>query len=583
MAKLRLAIQRLLMVGTLCACGASARGQYRVVAYVPNWVDLKSFSQKVDYARLTHINIAFENPINEAGDLSFNEMDSVLIARAQAHGVKVLVSIGGGSASTDRVMQKRYFHLINETNRAGFAARLAAYVSSHGFDGLDVDIEGPSINGDYGAFVQALAQALKPRRKLLTAAVSQGYGGDRVPDSVFSHFDFVNIMAYDGTGPWDKNSPGQHSSFDFAKANVAYWLKRGVPKSKAVLGVPFYGYGFGEAYRKRDYSYAEILASYPGAEKTDQVGNTIWYNGIPTIHAKAKYVVEQQLGGVMIWSLDYDVSGERSLLSAIHRTLSASSSSKTARNLPFKVTAFYTGKSDRAHISFVSEANRWFPKLAEQYDFTYKSTNDWRSLNAEYLSRYQVVLFLDSRPEDPNQRAAFRKYMEAGGGWMGFHFAGFALTTSAVPQNWDWYHDEFLGSAEYVSNTWRPTSAVLRVEDRDHPATRELPETFKSAPNEWYRWSNDLRKNPDIKILLSIDPSSFPLGTGPKPHEIWHEGYYPVVWTNQRFRMMYVNMGHNDIDYENHTDRELSFTFENEIQNKLIIAGLLWLGHGKNL
>ena len=62
---------------------------------------------------------------------------------------------------------------------------------------------------------------------------------------------------------------------------------------------------------------------------------------------------------------------------------------------------------------------------------------------------------------------------------MGFHFAGFALTPSDYPQNWDWYHNVFLGSGEYVSNTWRPTSAILRVEDTNTPATRGLPATFK--------------------------------------------------------------------------------------------------------
>jgi type 1 glutamine amidotransferase len=165
---------------------------------------------------------------------------------------------------------------------------------------------------------------------------------------------------------------------------------------------------------------------------------------------------------------------------------------------------------------------------------------------------------------------------------MGFHFAGFALTPSAVPQNWDWYHDEFLGSGAYVGNTWRPTSAILRVEHRQHPATRQLPETFKSAPNEWYKWSNDLRTNNGIEILLSIDARSFPLGTGPKPQEIWHDGYYPVVWTNKKYRMLYVNMGHNDIDYEHPTHKELSFTFENETQNQLILDGLLWLGGRTN-
>jgi uncharacterized protein len=78
----------------------------------------------------------------------------------------------------------------------------------------------------------------------------------------------------------------------------------------------------------------------------------------------------------------------------------------------------------------------------------------------------------------------------------------------------------------------------LRVEDRTHPATRLLPATFRSSPNEWYRWEKDLRENPDIDILLSIDSTSFPLGTGPKPHEIWHGGYYPVVWTNKKYRMI---------------------------------------------
>jgi hypothetical protein len=249
----------------------------------------------------------------------------------------------------------------------------------------------------------------------------------------------------------------------------------------------------------------------------------------------------------------------------------------------FNVIAFYTGREDLAHISFVHEANRWFPTMAPKYGFTYEATTNWSDLNADFLSHYQVVLFLDTRPEAPEQRAAFQKYMEHGGAWMGFHFSAFALTPSAYPQNWDWYHNQFLGSGEYVSNTWRPVSAILRVEDPNHPATRNLPATFKSAPNEWYRWSNDLRTNADIKILLSIDPASFPLGTGPKPYEIWHSGYYPVVWTNKKYKMVYFNMGHNDMDYEHkfdNTNRTLSHTFDDVLQDQVVINSLLWLGEG---
>ena len=96
-----------------------------------------------------------------------------------------------------------------------------------------------------------------------------------------------------------------------------YWIGRGLPRSKAVLGVPFYGYGFGGAFRKNEYDYSEIVAAHPGAENGDQVGETIWYNGIPTIKAKARLVVESGLGGIMIWSLDTDAPGGKSLLSAI--------------------------------------------------------------------------------------------------------------------------------------------------------------------------------------------------------------------------------------------------------------------------
>jgi uncharacterized protein len=247
----------------------------------------------------------------------------------------------------------------------------------------------------------------------------------------------------------------------------------------------------------------------------------------------------------------------------------------------FSVLAFYTGKHDLAHISFVEEANRWFPEQGTKHGFFYESTTDWSRLNPDSLKRVDIVVFLDTRPDGAAEREAFRHYMEHGGTWLGFHFSAFALTPSDYPQNWDWYHNDFLGSGQYVSNTWRPTAAVLRVEAPDHPVVSTLPRTFRSAPNEWYRWEHDLRKNPSIRVLLSIDPSSFPLGTGPKPHEIWHSGDYPVVWTNTRYRMIYMNMGHNDMDYEGKTNRQLSSTFSSPEQNELITRALVWLGGGR--
>ncbi len=42
-----------------------------------------------------------------------------------------------------------------------------------------------------------------------------------------------------------------------------------------------------------------------------------------------------------------------------------------------------------------------------------------------------------------------------------------------------------------------------------------------------------------------------------------------------------MNMGHNDMDYEGKTNRTLSYTFGSEIESKLILESLLWLGNGK--
>jgi hypothetical protein len=238
----------------------------------------------------------------------------------------------------------------------------------------------------------------------------------------------------------------------------------------------------------------------------------------------------------------------------------------------FNVIAFYNGTWDAAHINFVKEANVWFPKTAAANNFTYTSTNDWSKLNAANLAKYQVILFLDDHPPKA-QEAAFKQYMDNGGAWMGFHVCAFN-TNSA---DWDWYYNKFLGVGSFNSNTWGPTTAVLKCEDQTHPSTQRLPQKFTSAVSEWYSWTKDLRKNPDIRILCSIDPSSFPLGTD--PNQSWYSGYYPVIWTNKNYKMIYANFGHNAMDYAANVGK--SSTFGSETQNKFIIDGLLWLGGAK--
>jgi chitinase len=295
--------------------------QKKVIAYVPNWVDLNSFSTTIQYSKLTHINIAFENP-DANGYLSFNSGNNAIIQAAHNQNVKVFVSLGGGSISEGGAIRDNYFNLITSGNRTAFIQKIYDYVVAHNFDGVDVDLEGPAINGDYGGFVIALAAKLHANGKQITAALSEGYGGANVPASTFAAYDWINIMAYDATGPWAPGTPGQHSPYSMAVNQFNYWTGRGLPASKAIIGLPFYGYGFG-ASANQGISYANIVAQYPGAENLDQVGNTIYYNGIPTIKAKTTFAV-QNAGGVMIWELSQDATGAKSLLTAVNQVISGS-------------------------------------------------------------------------------------------------------------------------------------------------------------------------------------------------------------------------------------------------------------------
>lgn len=295
--------------------------QKKVIAYIPNWIDLNAFSSTIQYSKLTHINIAFENP-DANGYLSFNSGSNTIINAAHGQGIKVFVSLGGGSVSEGGAIRDNYFNLITPGNRTAFIQKLYDYVVAHNFDGIDVDLEGPAINGDYGGFVIALAAKLHANGKLISAALSEGYGGANVPSSTFAAYDWINIMAYDATGPWAPGSPGQHSPYSMAVNQFNYWTGRGLPASKAIIGLPFYGYGFG-ASANQGISYANIVAQYPGAENQDQVGNTIYYNGIPTIKAKTTFAI-QNAGGVMIWELSQDATGSKSLLTAVNQVITGS-------------------------------------------------------------------------------------------------------------------------------------------------------------------------------------------------------------------------------------------------------------------
>jgi Trehalose utilisation/Ricin-type beta-trefoil lectin domain len=249
----------------------------------------------------------------------------------------------------------------------------------------------------------------------------------------------------------------------------------------------------------------------------------------------------------------------------------SSAAPRAAAATPFKVLAFYTGpdEGDAAHVSFETEARAWFPKAGGQNGFSFTATTDWDMLNGITASQYQVVMFLDDAPHSAAQRTGFQNYMQNGGAFFGFHVSAFTTDGS----EWDWFYDQLLGTGAFETNTWGPSAAILDNADPGNPAMRRVPAKYTSGVSEWYSWEHDLRQNPDIDILASVDPDSFPLGTDPS--QSWTSGYYPIMWSNKNYKMLYANFGHNDMNYS--ADIPTSSTFADPAQDAFIIDGLLSL------
>lgn len=286
----------------------------RVLGYLLAHNDWHTAVNTIDLSKITDLNLAFLNP---APDGSFNIDPAVkeVVSKANAQNVRVFMSIGGGSAPAHLA------ELIKPGKRGAFVNGIMALVAQHGFAGVDVDLENDLINADYPAFVAELRTALTAKNKLMTAALAS-WNADKIPDATIKSYDFINIMSYDRTGPWNINRPGPHSPYEMAVDDFTYFSqRRGIAAEKLLVGLPFYGYGFGTNAPSSIW-YKDLIAQYAGAENMDEVtvngGGKIYYNGISTIRRKTAFAIASKAAGVMIWELTQDSRGAKSLLEAIH-------------------------------------------------------------------------------------------------------------------------------------------------------------------------------------------------------------------------------------------------------------------------
>ena len=289
----------------------------RVLGYLMSDNNWHTDINGIDLTKITDLNLAFINP-DASGQFSINDDIKQVITKAHGQQVRVFMSIGGGSPPAHLA------GLITPEKRTQLIAGIVALVEKYNFDGVDVDLENDLINAHYADFVSALGTALRTKRKLMTAALASWNAG-KITDATLGWYDFINIMSYDKTGPWNTANPGPHSPYEMATVDFDYFHKtRKLPAEKLLIGLPFYGYGFG-TNAPESIHYKDLIVQYPGAENADEVtvngGGKIYYNGIETIRQKVKFALAGKAGGVMIWELKQDSRDGKSLLNTIHAAI----------------------------------------------------------------------------------------------------------------------------------------------------------------------------------------------------------------------------------------------------------------------
>lgn len=347
--------------------------EYKRIGYVHNTADVTP----EDARRLTHVNYAFANVTEDGRVVLEQERDSMNLARLRAlksenPNLKILLSIGGWVWSD-------YFSnaALTDSSRALFARTAVDLLRTHNLDGLDIDWEYPAQPGEDNVYrpedthnftrlLRTVRRHLNEQGKrdgrtgedgyVLTIAAAAGpdYVEHTNMDAAHEPLDFVSLMTYDFHGEWTEVT-GHHSNLyppavpdtvrRSASAAVNLFVKEGVPPSKLVLGVPFYGRGWTGVEPRNEglyqpyeesigsFSYdtlANHLAERPGITRQwDAAARapTLWnadssllitYETPRSLRAKTHFVQSRGLDGIMYWEHDGD---DGTLLRTLHEHL----------------------------------------------------------------------------------------------------------------------------------------------------------------------------------------------------------------------------------------------------------------------
>ena len=545
-------------LGVLVSCGsvksgeetiAASRESKVVVAYVTSWSEVMP-----DPQYMTHINYAFGH-VNESfnGVKIDNEerLRQIVDLRNQKPELKVLLSIGGWGSGRFSEMA------ANDEYRRAFAADCDRVVKEFALDGIDIDWEYPTSSmanissspddtENFTLLMQDIRAAIGNEKELTLATVASARYIDF--KAILPSVDFVNIMAYDMASAPKHHSalyPSGHSGDITSDGAVTAHLKAGVPPSKLVMGMPFYGRG-GDGYPSfQDYNkvgntdtqYTEKwdeVAQVPYlADKNDTL--VFGFENPRSLAIKCQYILDKDLLGGMYWA--YSGDNEQGDL---RRTVAENLLGK-----PHKAKVLVLTERGGQHGGFTDAGLRWLAAEGAKGNFSITEINNARNITEAYLSQFSLVIQLDFPPYTWPKEAedAFVKYIEEGrGGWIGFHHATLLGEFDGYPM-WQWFSD-FMGGVRFKNYIAPLANGTLIVEDKQHPVMKDVPASFVVPDDEWY--THDKSPRPNVHVLANVDESSY------TPASDIKMGDHPVVWVNEskKARNVYFQIGHSSKLYE---------------------------------
>lgn len=195
-------------------------------------------------------------------------------------------------------------------------------------------------------------------------------------------------------------------------------------------------------------------------------------------------------------------------------------------------------------------------KLGAENSFAVDSSDDPKVFTTENLKQYKVLVFSNTNNEafeNEEQRAAFKAFIQGGGGLVGIH--------SAAGSERKWPYFTAVMGGKFVRHP-QIQDFTIRVKEPGFPSVAHLPEQF-TWNDECYFTENN---NPDIKPILVTDSAKL---DDPKKDDHVGDKFgdsVPLSWyhTYDGGREFYLALGHKIEDYKN------------PMLLKQILGGILW-------